>query len=244
MLEYEVTAVRQDAHGSLAGCKQAEIILDTDLGGRMDAFNPAELFLAAIAACILKGIERVAPIIHFDFRGLRVRVHGVRQDSPPKMVLVEYEIEVDTDESDARLDPLHLGRSPAGWIGTMVYPWKAFPATARIFQTIRSIAMKKMLSTLAATLVLVSLGIGVAEARGPWTATKGNTWGWQLMTPEERTEHQAKMRSFKTYDECKAYQEEHHKQMEERAKEKGLTLPMGKPGAYGCDNMRARGYIK
>ena len=107
MLDYEITAVRQDAHGSLARCKQAEIVLDTDLAGRADAFNPAELFLAAIAACILKGIERVAPIIRFDFRGLRVRVHGVRQDAPPKMALVEYVIEVDTDEPDARLNLLH-----------------------------------------------------------------------------------------------------------------------------------------
>ena len=107
MLEYAITAVRQDAHGSLARCKQAEIVLDTDLAGRADAFNPAELFLAAIAACILKGIERVAPIIRFDFRGLRVRLHGVRQDSPPKMVRIEYEIEVDTDEPDARLNLLH-----------------------------------------------------------------------------------------------------------------------------------------
>jgi hypothetical protein len=49
---------------------------------------------------------------------------------------------------------------------------------------------------------------------------KGNTWGWQLMTPAERTEHQAKMRSFTTYDECKVYQEERHKQMVARAKEK------------------------
>lgn len=104
--------------------------------------------------------------------------------------------------------------------------------------------MKKTLSTLTAVLLLSSLGIGVAEARGPWTANKANTRGWSLMTAEERAEHQAKMRGFKTYDECKAYQEEHHKQMEARAKEKGVTLPMGKPGGYGCDNLKARGYIK
>lgn len=84
---------------------------------------------------------------------------------------------------------------------------------------------------------------GVALARGPWAASQGNTTGWQIMTPEERTVHQNQMRSFKTYDECKAYQEEHHKQMEERAKEKGLTLPaMG--ARYGCDNMKARGFLK
>ena len=52
MLEYEVHARRVDAHGSLATTKQAELVIDTDLNGRDDAFNPAELFLASIAACI------------------------------------------------------------------------------------------------------------------------------------------------------------------------------------------------
>lgn len=68
-----------------------------------------------------------------------------------------------------------------------------------------------------------------------------NTAGWSLMTPEERTAHQNKMRSVKTYDECKALQTEHHQQMEARAKEKGVTLPQ--PRANGCDRMKARGWI-
>ena len=39
------------------------------------------------------------------------------------------------------------------------------------------------------------------------------------MSPSERDEHRQKMMGFKTYDECKAYIDEHHKQMDERAKE-------------------------
>jgi hypothetical protein len=104
--------------------------------------------------------------------------------------------------------------------------------------------MKRTLSTLTAALLFASLGIGAAQAKGPWAANQGNTWGWTLMTAEERAEHQNKMRAFKTYDECRAYQEEHHKLMEARAKEKGVTLPMGKAGGYGCDNMKARGFLK
>lgn len=43
----------------------------------------------------------------------------------------------------------------------------------------------------------------------PLGCQPGQLWGWQLMTPAERIEHQTnKMRSFKTYNECKAYQEE------------------------------------
>ena len=46
MQTYSVAARRVDAHGSLAAAKAAEIVLDTDLAGRADAFNPAELLLA------------------------------------------------------------------------------------------------------------------------------------------------------------------------------------------------------
>ncbi len=106
-LEYRVSARRIDAHGSVAATKDAEVALDTDVNGRVDAFNPAELFLAAIAACMIKGIERVTPLLHFDLRGVEVRLHGIRQDSPPKMASVDYVLTVDTDEDDRRLDLLH-----------------------------------------------------------------------------------------------------------------------------------------
>lgn len=107
MLEYSVVANRVDAHGSLARTKDAEITLDTDMKGRVDAFNPAELLLAAVAACMIKGIERVAPVNHFSYRGVEVRLRGLRQDSPPFMAEVTYELIVDTDEDDRKLDLMH-----------------------------------------------------------------------------------------------------------------------------------------
>ena len=106
-LEYDVSARRIDAHGSVALCKGAQIALDTDPAGRADAFNPAELLLAAVAACMLKGIERVVPILKFKLDSVQVRIHGRRQDNPPRMVAITYELMVDTPESDHRLELLH-----------------------------------------------------------------------------------------------------------------------------------------
>mgnify|MGYP002682755932 CR=1 FL=1 len=75
MLEYRVGARRIDSHGSVASAKEAEIILDTDVGGRPDAFNPAELFLAAIAACAALGMS-AADIAHAmpGFQGVKRRM--------------------------------------------------------------------------------------------------------------------------------------------------------------------------
>ena len=120
MLEYNVSARRLDAHGSLATTKQATLTLDTDVQGRPDAFNPAELFLAAIAACMIKSVERVAPMIHFQFDGVGVKLHGVRQDAPPMIIEVNYEIIVETAEDDRRLALLHTNIRKYGTISNTV----------------------------------------------------------------------------------------------------------------------------
>lgn len=104
---YQVVAHRVDAQGSLAVAKQAEVLLGTDMAGRQDAFNPVELLLAALAACMIKGVERVTPLLSFQIDGVEVRLEAVRQDAPPKITRIDYEIVVQSGESDARLDLLH-----------------------------------------------------------------------------------------------------------------------------------------
>lgn len=121
-MTFSVQARRVDAHGSQATCKSASITLDTDLAGRMDAFNPAELLMAALAACMIKGIERVTPILKFQLRGVNVRLHGVRQDVPPRMESIDYEVLVDTNESDQRLDLLHDNVKKFGTVFNTVAP--------------------------------------------------------------------------------------------------------------------------
>lgn len=106
-MEYRVHARRIDAHGSLAQAKAAEVVLDTDLAGRQDAMNPVELLLSALAACMLKGIERVTPMLQFRIDGVEVTLEALRQDAPPKLVAIRYEIVVDSAETEQRLDLLH-----------------------------------------------------------------------------------------------------------------------------------------
>jgi hypothetical protein len=62
-------------------------------------------------------------------------------------------------------------------------------------------------------------------AAAPWRADEGNTRGWMLMSPQERIEHQARVRGFTDYATCEAYRAEHHALMEQRARARGLSLP-------------------
>ena len=90
-------------------------------------------------------------------------------------------------------------------------------------------------------------GMGMQNAgpgpghRGPGARGMGAGVGATLMSPEERTAMQTKMRTVKTYDECKLVQDEQHKSMQARAKEKGVTLPS--PRQNRCDMMKSRGLI-
>ncbi len=95
-------------------------------------------------------------------------------------------------------------------------------------------------------------GAGYGGGMGPgWHGGRGGRGmmnnqnaapAWTLMTPEERTAFQIKMREVKTYDECKVVQTDHRNVMEARAKEKGVNVFT--PQQFGCDNLKARGLIK
>lgn len=121
-MEYRVSARRIDGHGSLALAKEAEVVLDTDPAGRRDAFNPVELLLSALAACMLKGIERMIPMLKMQVEGAEVNLTAERQDAPPKLVSIRYEIVVDSAESEQRLNLLHRNVLKYGTISNTLAP--------------------------------------------------------------------------------------------------------------------------
>ena len=108
MIEYCVSAVGMDGPVSLARCKDALLMLDTNAQRRPDAFNSVELFLASLAACMIESVGGLAPQLHFHYRALTVSLRAVAQRVPPKITRVEYLLNLDTEESAARLEILHL----------------------------------------------------------------------------------------------------------------------------------------
>lgn len=68
---------------------------------------------------------------------------------------------------------------------------------------------------------------GAVSKTGPAGSTNPAVYGWQLMTPEERDAYRAKLRAAKTANERAKIRAEHHKEMEARTKERGVTLPPG-----------------
>jgi hypothetical protein len=50
-------------------------------------------------------------------------------------------------------------------------------------------------------------------------------YGYRMMTDQERNEYREKMRNARSPEERQAVRDEHHKAMQARAKERGVTLP-------------------
>ncbi|MCS6758011.1 MAG: hypothetical protein MO852_02065 [Candidatus Devosia euplotis] len=61
-------------------------------------------------------MERAAPLLRFDFSGVMVTPSAARQDTPPKLTAITYQLSVDTPESDHRLELLHTNVRKYGTI--------------------------------------------------------------------------------------------------------------------------------
>jgi hypothetical protein len=55
-MTFDVVSKRISSEIAVAFCKNSKIDLDTNLKGNPETFNPAELLLASLTACMIKGI--------------------------------------------------------------------------------------------------------------------------------------------------------------------------------------------
>lgn len=78
--------------------------------------GPADLAASAFAACVLKNVERFGEILGFEWQHARIEVTAHRQDTPPKLTSIEYRLEIETAESDHRIENLHRNIAKFGTI--------------------------------------------------------------------------------------------------------------------------------
>jgi len=116
MLSFSLQAKRNNSSGSLVTAKSVELTIDTSLAGRPDALNPVELLLASQAACFIKGIERLAPTLEFDFRGVQVFLEADRPENEAKIAQIRYRVLIETDESEQRIALMHKNLQKQGTI--------------------------------------------------------------------------------------------------------------------------------
>jgi hypothetical protein len=81
--------------------------------------------------------------------------------------------------------------------------------------------------------IMTAVAIAVLSSSGAMAQNNAPIYGSQLMTQQERMEYRNQMRAMKTQEERNAFRLEHHTRMQERARERGLTLPDSPPAGGG-----------
>jgi uncharacterized OsmC-like protein len=69
--------------------------------------GPADLLAGALAACILKNVERFSGMLPFEYAGAAVHVELTREEQPPRIAHARYTLTIETDEPSHRVDLLH-----------------------------------------------------------------------------------------------------------------------------------------
>ena len=75
--------------------------------------------------------------------------------------------------------------------------------------------MKQQLSLLIAVSVMLILAPQFSAAF-EWHSTWDNTWGYSIMSPEDRSWHEQHVRDLKTVTDCDAYIKGHNRLIQQR----------------------------
>ena len=116
VLTYTVDAGRTGPGVSIGRTRHAEIRFDTGVDLSDDLFGPADLLGAAFAACMLKNVERFSHLLPFRYEGAHVHVVLEREDRPPRITRIRYQLRLATDEPQHRVELLERNLASFGTI--------------------------------------------------------------------------------------------------------------------------------
>jgi len=60
--------------------------------------SPADLFLGAFAACVLKNVERFSGFMKFNYSKAEIEVRSNRLEKPPRMDEISYTLKIFSDD--------------------------------------------------------------------------------------------------------------------------------------------------
>ncbi len=96
---------------------------------------------------------------------------------------------------------------------------------------------KTIVATIAAVLMATAAYPLSAQTADQPARKSEPIYGYRMMNDQERNEYREKMRNARSADERQALRDEHHKAMQARAKERGVTLPDSPPPGKGPQGM-------
>jgi uncharacterized OsmC-like protein len=104
---YAVDAENAPGGPATVSARESTIAFDGSAGTGELYPGPADLLAAALAACLLKNVERFSRLLPFRYEHAHVRVEIERQEAPPRIARARYTLRISTSEPRHRLELLH-----------------------------------------------------------------------------------------------------------------------------------------
>ncbi len=93
-MNYQINASSISNQDAVIHIKQSEIDFGTTEPTADKLPNPAELFLGAFAACMLKNLERFSVMMKFTYTKAKLAVSATRLENPPRMDTINYKLTI------------------------------------------------------------------------------------------------------------------------------------------------------
>ncbi len=93
-MNYHIKASSISNQDALVHIKQSNIDFGTTSKTSESLPNPAELFLGAFSACMLKNVERFSEMMKFSYTKAYLEVNATRFENPPRLDSIAYEMTI------------------------------------------------------------------------------------------------------------------------------------------------------
>jgi uncharacterized OsmC-like protein len=113
---YEASGEVRAGGEASARVQQREVAFDGSATMGAELPGPAHLMASALAACILKNVERFSGMLGFVYEVARAHITLTRQDSPPRIIDAAYVLEIESEADDGKLRLLYKNINKFGTI--------------------------------------------------------------------------------------------------------------------------------
>jgi uncharacterized OsmC-like protein len=105
-MKYQIKASSASSQDATIHIKHSDIAFGTTKHTSESLPNPAELFLGAFAACMLKNVARFSGLMNFNYTEAILDVNATLLEKPPRMDEIEYILTIYSNDKKLNTDLL------------------------------------------------------------------------------------------------------------------------------------------
>ena len=135
-MNYQIKASSISDQDAVLHIKQSDIDFGTTPETAEILPNPAEMFLGAFAACMLKNVERFSEMLKFTYTKAELEVNAVRLDTPPRLDSINYTLKIHSSDKNLNTDLLKKNIEKFGTIYNTVKLSCAISGTIRTIKNV------------------------------------------------------------------------------------------------------------